>query len=278
MKGSLAAIVTACRRFVEAYPDHAGSLALLITSDEEGPAEDGTIRVMRALHDRGERFQYCIVGEPSSSAKLGDTVRIGRRGSLSGLLTLHGSLGHVAYPLDRENPMHAFARFVQAMTAEPVDDGNADFPPTTFQMVHVHSDAGAPNVVPAELNCRFNLRYNTEWTKDSLAARIERVLDGLGVPYEVRWRLAGEPFITERGRLTDVVAQAIRETTGIEPELSTSGGTSDGRFIAPYGVDVVEVGPINATIHKVNEEVLVDDLLRLEDIYYRIAELLLAGG
>lgn len=275
MKGSLAAIVTACRRFAAAHPDHAGSLALLITSDEEGPAEDGTLKVMQALHDRGELFQYCIVGEPSSSGKLGDTVRIGRRGSLSGLLTLHGSLGHVAYPLDSENPMHAFARFVQAMTAEPVDRGNAHFPPTTFQMVHVHSDAGAPNVVPADLNCRFNLRYNTEWTKDTLAARVERVLDGLGIRYEIRWRLAGEPFITERGRLTGVVAQAIREATGIEPELSTSGGTSDGRFIAPYGIDVVEVGPVNETIHKVNEEVLVADLLRLEDIYYRIAELLL---
>lgn len=275
MKGSLAAIVTACMRFAAAYPDHPGSLALLITSDEEGPAEDGTLKVMQALHDRRELFQYCIVGEPSSSRSLGDTVRIGRRGSLSGLLTLHGSLGHVAYPLDTENPMHAFARFVQAMTAEPVDHGNAHFPPTTFQMVHVHSDAGAPNVVPAKLNCRFNLRYNTEWTKETLAASVERVLDGLGVRYEIRWRLAGEPFITERGRLTDVVARAIRETTGIEPELSTSGGTSDGRFIAPYGIDVVEVGPVNATIHKVNEEVLVADLLRLEDIYYRIAELLL---
>lgn len=275
MKGSLAAIVKACQRFVETYQDHPGSIALLLTSDEEGAAQDGTRKVMQALKARGELFQYCIVGEPSSHARLGDTVRIGRRGSLSGILQLHGQLGHVAYPLPAENPMHAFARFVEAMTEKPIDAGNAHFPPTTFQMVHVHSDAGAPNVVPADLKCRFNFRYNTEWTRDSLAAHVEDILDALSIRYDIQWHLAGEPFITEEGRLTEAVSQAVGEETGSAPELSTSGGTSDGRYIAPYGIDVVELGPINATIHKVNEEVSIEDLLRLEKIYFRIAALLL---
>ena len=275
MKGSLAAMIKATERFVATYPEHPGSIALLLTSDEEGPADDGTFKVMQALATRGESIQYCIVGEPSSSERLGDTVRIGRRGSLSGLMTLHGVQGHVAYPLQSENPIHALGKFVQAMTAQPMDQGNAHFPPTTFQMVNVHCDAGAPNVVPGELKCRFNFRYSTEWTHETLAQRVEETLRGLGLNYEIKWRLAGEPFITDEGKLTSVVQQAIEEETGVQTELSTSGGTSDGRFIAPYGVDVVELGPINKTIHKLNEEVLVEDLLRLEKIYFRIAELLL---
>jgi succinyl-diaminopimelate desuccinylase len=275
MKGSLAAMIKASERFVATYPDHPGSIALLLTSDEEGPADDGTLKVMQALAARGESIQYCIVGEPSSSERLGDTVRIGRRGSLSGLMTLHGTQGHVAYPLQSENPIHALGKFVQAMTAQPMDRGNAHFPPTTFQMVNVHCDAGAPNVVPGELKCRFNFRYSTEWTHETLAQRVEETLRGLGLNYEIKWRLAGEPFITDEGKLTSVVQQAIEEETGVQTELSTSGGTSDGRFIAPYGVDVVELGPINKTIHKLNEEVLVEDLVRLEKIYFRIAELLL---
>lgn len=275
MKGSLAAMIKATERFVATYPEHPGSIALLLTSDEEGPADDGTFKVMQALAARGESIQYCIVGEPSSSERLGDTVRIGRRGSLSGLMTLHGVQGHVAYPLQSENPIHALGKFVQAMTAQPMDQGNAHFPPTTFQMVNVHCDAGAPNVVPGELKCRFNFRYSTEWTHETLAQRVEETLRGLGLNYEIKWRLAGEPFITDEGKLTSVVQQAIEEETGVQTELSTSGGTSDGRFIAPYGVDVVELGPINKTIHKLNEEVLVEDLLRLEKIYFRIAELLL---
>jgi len=277
MKGSLAAMVKACERFVASHPDHPGSIGMLLTSDEEGPAQDGTLKVMETFSSRGETFQYCVVGEPSSSNRLGDTVRIGRRGSLSGLLTIHGDLGHVAYALQSENPMHAFAKFVQTITAEPIDQGNEQFPPTTFQMVYVHCDANAPNVVPEELKCRFNLRYNTQWSRDTLAKHVERLLDELGVNYEIHWRLAGEPFITEGGRLTDVVVQAVKEETGIDTELSTSGGTSDGRYIAPYGIEVVEVGPINKTIHKVNEEVLIDDIHRLERIYFRIAELLLIG-
>jgi succinyl-diaminopimelate desuccinylase len=275
MKGSLAAMINASRAFVARYPQLRGSLGLLITSDEEGAADDGTLKVMETLASRGETFQYCVVGEPSSAAKLGDTVRIGRRGSLSGIMTIRGVQGHVAYPLAADNPIHALAKFVAAMTREPIDAGNEHFPPTTFQMVNVHCDAGAPNVVPGELKCRFNLRYSNVWTHDTLAARIEALLRDLRIDYELRWRVAGKPFLTKPGRLTAAVQTAVREATGLDPELSTSGGTSDGRFIAPYGIDVVELGPLNETIHKVNEVVSIADLERLEQIYFRIAELLL---
>ncbi len=278
MKGSLAAMINACRRFVDRYPDHKGSLGVLITSDEEGAADDGTLKVMETLAQRGETFQYCVVGEPSSALKLGDTVRVGRRGSLSGIMTIRGVQGHVAYPLEADNPMHALAKFVAAMTREPVDSGNEFFPPTTFQMVNVHSDAGAPNVVPGELKCRFNFRYSNVWTHTELQARVESVLKDLHIDYELRWKVAGLPFLTKRGPLTTATQRAVLEETGLNPELSTSGGTSDGRFIAPYGIDVVELGPINESIHKVNEVVSVADLERLERIYFRIAELLLVSG
>lgn len=275
MKGSLAAMICAGIRFVAEYPEHAGSIGYLLTSDEEGAADDGTLRVMQALAERDELFDYCIVGEPSSSAKLGDTVRVGRRGSLSGIMTVHGVQGHVAYPLEADNPMHALARFVAAVTAEPVDQGNGPFPPTTFQMVYTHSDAGAVNVVPGEASCRFNFRYSTHWNQKTLAAWTEQKLKDAGVSYDITWRNAGEPFLTEEGKLTAAVSAAVREETGLTTELSTSGGTSDGRFIAPYGIDVVELGPLNKTIHKVNEEVAVSDLQALERIYFAIAEKLL---
>ena len=275
MKASLAAMLAATARFVADHPEHSGSLAWLITSDEEGPARDGTVKVMEQLLARGESFDYCIVGEPSSNATLGDTVRNGRRGSLSGIMKIHSALGHVAYPPEKENPMHALARFVKKMTDAPVDEGNEYFPPTTFQMVHAHSDAGAPNVVPSELSCRFNFRYNTQWTRDSLAAHTESVLQDLGIDYEIDWRLAGEPFITQPGKLTATTLEAIAEVCSIEGQLSTSGGTSDGRFIAPHGIDVVEIGPINRTIHKVNEEVLIEDIFALEAIYLSILKKLL---
>ena len=275
MKGSLAAMVNACRRFAERHPEAPGALGMLITSDEEGAADDGTLKVMETLSSRGEKFQYCIVGEPSSSERLGDTVRVGRRGSLSGIMTIRGVQGHVAYPLRGDNPMHALARFVAAITREPIDAGNQHFPPTTFQMVNVHCDAGAPNVVPGELKCRFNLRYSNVWTPETLSDRIEALLRELNIDYELRWRVAGLPFLTKGGPLTAAVRKAVSEETGLDPELSTSGGTSDGRFIAPYGVDVIEVGPLNATIHSVDELVAVEDLDRLERIYFRIAELLL---
>ena len=276
MKGSLAAMVNACRRFAARYPDSRGTVGMLITSDEEGAADDGTLKVMETLARRGESFQYCVVGEPSSSERLGDTVRVGRRGSLSGIMTIRGVQGHVAYPLRGDNPMHALARFVAAITREPIDAGNEHFPPTTFQMVNVHCDAGAPNVVPGELKCRFNLRYSNVWTPEELSDRIEALLRDLKIDYEIRWRVAGLPFLTKGGPLTAAVRAAVREETGLDPELSTSGGTSDGRFIAPYGVDVIELGPLNATIHSVNELVAIEDLDRLERIYFRIAELLLA--
>jgi succinyl-diaminopimelate desuccinylase len=275
MKGSLAAMIGAATRFVHAHPRHPGSIAILLTSDEEGAADNGTVKVMEALAARGERFEYCVVGEPSSDEVLGDTVRIGRRGSLSGSMTIRGTQGHVAYPLQAENPMHALARFVAAMTAAPIDKGNAHFPATTFQMVHVHSDANAPNVVPGELKCRFNLRFSTVWTHETLIQFVEDTLRRLKIDFALKWKVAGEPFLTSAGPLTEAVRRAVHEETGVDTELSTSGGTSDGRFIAPYGAAVVEIGPINRTIHKVNEEVLVEDLLRLERIYFRIAEILL---
>jgi succinyl-diaminopimelate desuccinylase len=275
MKGSLAAMVNACRRFASTYPNATGSLGMLITSDEEGAADDGTLRVMETLAARGEKFQFCVVGEPSSNANLGDTVRVGRRGSLSGIMTVRGVQGHVAYPLQSDNPIHALAKFVSAITREPIDAGNEHFPPTTFQMVNVHCDAGAPNVVPGELKCRFNFRYSNVWTHETLSARVENLLKELGIEYELRWRVAGKPFLTKPGKLTAAVQTAVREATGLDPELSTSGGTSDGRFIAPYGVDVIELGPLNKTIHSVDERVAIDDLDRLEKIYFRIAELLL---
>jgi succinyl-diaminopimelate desuccinylase len=278
MKASLAAMISACERFVTDYPEHRGSLAFLITSDEEGAAQDGTLKVMQTLTQRNESIDWCVIGEPSSTAVLGDTVRIGRRGSLTGLMTIRGEQGHVAYPLPTGNPMHGLAQFVAAVTREPLDHGNESFPPTTFQMVNVHSDADAPNVVPASLDCRFNFRYSTQWTHQTLSAHIDALLDKLGFEYEIEWRVAGEPFLTEPGQLTAAVCRAVKEHTGLDPELSTSGGTSDGRFIAPCGVDVVEVGPINATIHRANEEIDVADISRLENIYYTIAEILLANG
>ncbi len=278
MKAGLAAMVCACEEFLEAHPGHRGSLAFLITSDEEGAADNGTLKVMETLAQREEHIDWCVIGEPSSENVLGDTVRIGRRGSLTGLMTIRGVQGHVAYPLQADNPMHALARFVDAVAGTPMDSGNTHFPPTTFQMVNVHCDAGAPNVVPGELNCRFNFRYSTEWTHETLAARIEEILGELGLDYEVQWRLAGHPFVTEPGPLSSAVSRAVEEVTGLTPELSTSGGTSDGRFIAPHGVDVVEVGPVNKTIHKVDEEILVADIPRLQTIYRRIAELLLADA
>lgn len=275
MKSGLAGMLVACERFVGDYPDHTGSIAFLITSDEEGEARDGTLKVMETLDRRGERIDWCVVGEPSSARVLGDTIRVGRRGSLTGLMILHGIQGHVAYPQEARNPIHDLANFVSALTREPLDNGNRHFPPTSFQMVNVHSDTGATNVIPGELRCRFNFRYSTEWTKQALVRHVESLARDLGIDCDIDWRDVGRPFLTAEGRLTDAVSRAVREQTGQVPQLSTSGGTSDGRYISPYDVDVVEFGPINRTIHKVNEEVLVDDLPTLQEVYFRIAELLL---
>ena len=275
MKSGLAAMTVACQRFVRDYPDHPGSIAFLVTSDEEGEARDGTLRVMQALDRRGERIDWCVIGEPSSTGILGDTIRVGRRGSLTGLMTLRGIQGHVAYPQEARNPIHDLADFVSALNRDPLDRGNRHFPPSSFQMVNVHSDTGATNVIPGELRCRFNFRYSTEWTQGALIEHVESLLARLDIDCDIDWRDVGQPFLTAGGTLTGAAARAVHEQTGQQPELSTSGGTSDGRFISPYGVDVVEVGPVNRTIHKVNEEVRVDDLPVLQRIYHRIAELLL---
>ena len=275
MKSGLAAMTVACRRFARDYPDHPGSIAFLITSDEEGEARDGTLRVMEELDRRGERIDWCVIGEPSSTNVLGDAIRVGRRGSLTGLMTLRGIQGHVAYPQEARNPIHDLADFVSAVNLEPLDRGNRHFPPSSFQMVNVHSDTGATNVIPGVLTCRFNFRYSTEWTRAALIGHIEALLARLDIDCDIDWRDVGRPFLTGEGTLTGAVARAVLEQTGREPELSTSGGTSDGRFISPHGVDVVEFGPVNRTIHKVNEEVRVDDLPVLQRVYHRIAELLL---
>lgn len=275
MKGSLAAMVLAVERFVARRPEHGGSIALLLTSDEEGRARDGTLKVMEVLAGRGERIDWCVIGEPSSERILGDNVRIGRRGSLSGRLTVGGVQGHVAYPELADNPIRRFAPVLAELYATRWDEGNEYFPPTGFEVVAIEAGTGAPNVTPGELRARFNFRYSTEWTHEQLRARVTALLDTHELDYELAWHLSGEPFLTRPGKLTDAVTRAVEEITGAAPRFSTGGGTSDGRFIAPHGVDVVELGPVHASIHKVDEHVDLPDLTRLTDIYTRILDLLL---
>jgi len=277
MKSGLAAMLVAIEEFVAAHDNHRGSIAVLITSDEEGRARDGTLRVMSALQERGENLDWCVLGEPSSERSLGDMVRIGRRGSLSGLLTVHGTQGHVAYPQLADNPIRRFAPVLAELHAIKWDDGNEHFPPTSFQVVEVHAGVGFPNVTPGELTARFNFRYSTEWTHERLQARVQEIFDAHDIDYELRWHLSGEPFLTQPGALSDAVCSAVQEQTGRKPELSTGGGTSDGRFISPAGADVVELGPVNASIHKIDEHVRVDDVVALTAMYRRILELLLAA-
>ena len=275
MKSSLAAMVVATERFLGKHPESAGSIAFLITSDEEGPARDGTRRVMDVLRERGEAIDCCVVGEPSSAAALGDTVRIGRRGSLSGVLTVHGVQGHVAYPELADNPIRRFAPVLKELYATRWDDGNEFFPPTGFEFVSLDSGAGAPNVTPGSLRAQFNFRYSTEWNHEELRQKFQSILRSHDLDAEVRWHLSGEPFLTPPGKLTEAVSQAVFEVTGNRPALSTGGGTSDGRFIAPSGAGVVELGPVNASIHQVDEHVRAADLPKLSDIYRRLLELLL---
>ena len=277
MKASLAAMVLATEEFVTAFPDHSGSIAFLLTSDEEGPARDGTLKVVETLTARGEAIDWCIIGEPSSLERLGDTLRIGRRGSLSGLLTVRGVQGHVAYPDLANNPIRRFAPVLQELHEIVWDEGNEHFPPTSFQVVQLDAGAGAANVTPGELFARFNFRYSTEWTHTDLRQRVATLLDSFELDYELQWRLSGEPFLTRPGTLSNAVSRAVRETVGLTPVLSTGGGTSDGRFIAPMGVDVVELGPVNASIHKVNEHVRIADVPPLTAMYRRTLELLLMG-
>jgi len=277
MKGSLAAMITAVEDFVSAKPDHPGSIAFLITSDEEGPARDGTVRVVEVLEGRGEKIDWCLVGEPSSRERLGDTIKNGRRGSINGWLTVHGKQGHVAYPQRAKNPLHAFAPALAELVAEEWDRGNAFFPPTSFQVANLNMGTGADNVIPGVLTAQFNLRFSTELDADTIKARIHATLDKGDFDYEIDWRLSGNPFLTPPGALVEAARDAISRETGAVAELSTAGGTSDGRFIAPTGAQVVEIGPVNATIHQVDECVGVEELDRLSAIYRRILQNLLHG-
>nr|WP_206202688.1 succinyl-diaminopimelate desuccinylase [Thioalkalivibrio sp. XN279] len=275
MKASLAAMVVACEEFVAAHPDHKGSIAFLITSDEEGPAQDGTKAVMETLEARGEKIDWCLVGEPSSKARLGDMLRIGRRGSLSCDLVVHGVQGHVAYPEKALNPLHQLAPLMAALVGLEWDAGNEAFPPTTLQLTNLHSGTGFRNVIPGSAELKFNIRYSTEQTMEGLQARITALLEQHGLDYEVSWRDAGRPFLTPPGTFLEAVRETVRNIAGVDPELSTGGGTSDGRFIAPTGAAVVELGPINASIHKIDEHVRVDDLEPLKDLYLGIMRRLL---
>jgi succinyl-diaminopimelate desuccinylase len=269
MKGSLAAMVVATERFVADYPKHHGSIAFLITSDEEGPFINGTTRVIDTLEARNEKIDYCIVGEPSSTTTLGDVVKNGRRGSISGELHIHGKQGHVAYPDHVINPIHMAMPALAQLSQMHWDNGNAYFPPTSFQLSNIQSGTGATNVVPGHLTALFNLRYSTELTADKIVDKVEAVLTQHQLDYEINWTFNGQPFITEPNTLVDSVVKAIETCCDITPELSTSGGTSDGRFIAPTGAQVVELGPCNATIHQVNECVAIQDLILLTDVYYQ---------
>jgi succinyl-diaminopimelate desuccinylase len=275
MKSGLAAMLTASEEFVERYPEHQGSIAFLITSDEEGPSVDGTRRVVEVLRERQETIDWCLVGEPSSEKSLGDTIKIGRRGSLSGRLTVHGVQGHIAYPQFANNPVHAVAPALAELTSRTWDQGNEHFQPTTFQVSNISAGTGAPNVIPGELKARFNLRFSTEQTVDTLKATVEGILRKHQVNYSLEWFVSGYPFLTAAGRLSDAAMDAVQEQLGIVPKLSTGGGTSDGRFIAPMGAQVIELGVVNESIHKVNECVRVEDIERLRQIYFRTLELLL---
>ncbi|MEJ2673820.1 MAG: succinyl-diaminopimelate desuccinylase [Acidihalobacter sp.] len=254
-------------RFVAGNPNHKGSIALLITSDEEGPAIDGTRRVVETLEARGEKIDWCLVGEPSSTERVGDIVKNGRRGSLSGKLLIQGRQGHVAYPHLARNPIHLALPALAELVETVWDNGNEFFPPTTFQISNISAGTGAGNVIPSELTVDFNFRFSTQNSAEQLRQRVAAVLDAHELQHEISWALSGEPFLTASGELVDAVAHAIREVTGRETELSTAGGTSDGRFIAPTGAQVVELGPVNATIHQIDERVLASDLDTLSEIY-----------
>jgi len=278
MKASLAAMVGAAENLCRAHPDHPGTLAFLITSDEEGPAIHGTRAVVEALGQEGTVMDYCIVGEPSSTTNLGDVVRNGRRGSLNAELIVEGVQGHVAYPQLVDNPIHHGVEVLQRILAIDWDSGNDYFPPTSLQVSNITSGTGATNVVPGSLNALFNLRFNTEQTAKGIEAQVNEALADLDCSWTINWTLSGDPFLTPVGALTQAVTEAVRNECGYAPELSTSGGTSDGRFIAPTGTQVTELGPCNATIHKINENVAIADLEPLQNIYGDIAWRLLSGS
>jgi succinyl-diaminopimelate desuccinylase len=276
MKGSLAAFITACERFIANHPDHKGSIAYLITSDEEGPAKNGTVKVVETLEARNEKMDWCLVGEPSSTKVLGDVIKNGRRGSLNGKLIINGKQGHVAYPHLARNPIHLVTPALNELCSIEWDQGNAFFPATSFQITNIQSGTGATNVIPGQLELLFNFRFSTELTAEQIKLQVHKILDKHALTYELEWNLTGEPFLTEAGPLVDAAVKAIRRIKGIETELSTSGGTSDGRFIAPTGAQVLELGPLNATIHQIDEHVSIQDLDDLSTIYEAILIELLA--
>ncbi len=267
MKGSLACMIVAVERFIEQNPNHTGSIAFLITSDEEGPFINGTTRVVDTLMERNELIDMCIVGEPSSTLAVGDVVKNGRRGSITGDLKVKGIQGHVAYPHLANNPVHQALPALAELAATKWDEGNDFFPPTSFQIPNLHSGTGATNVIPGEFDVQFNFRFSTELTDEDIKQRVHSTLDLHGLDYELKWTLSGHPFLTDRGELLDAVVDAVEEVNHKKPELLTTGGTSDGRFIARMGTQVVELGPVNATIHKVNECVNIADLEKLTDMY-----------
>ena len=277
MKTAIACFVTACERFTAAHPQFNGSLALLITSDEEGDAHDGTTKVVDALKARGEHIDYCIVGEPTAVAQLGDTLKNGRRGSLSGTLTIHGKQGHIAYPHLAENPIHAAAPVLAELTAVQWDKGNAYFPATGFQISNIHGGTGATNVIPGELFVQFNFRFSTESDAESLQRRVEAILEKHRLQYSLQWQLSGQPFLTETGRLTQAAQVAIAEECGIQAVLSTGGGTSDGRFIKAIARELIELGPVNESIHQIDEHIELAAIPRLSDVYENILRRLLLG-
>lgn len=277
MKTSIAAFVTAAERFVAAHPSHPGSIALLVTSDEEGPSVDGTVRVVEAFKARGEAIDFCIVGEPSSVERFGDTIKNGRRGSLTGRLTVNGIQGHVAYPHRVKNPVHLAAPAIAEMAKAEWDKGNEFFPPTTFQVSNIHAGTGAQNITPGHVTIDFNFRFSTESTPESLQARVREVLDRHGLEYDVQWVVGGKPFLTKRGKLVDTLTAAIRKVSGVTPEINCTGGTSDGRFIIDICPEVAEFGPVNRSIHKVNEAVAVDEIEPLAEVYRVAIEGLLLG-
>jgi len=276
MKGSLAAMITACEAFVAENPDSTGNIAFLITSDEEGPSINGTVKVIEHLQQRGENIQWCLVGEPSSSEILADTVKNGRRGSLNGKLTVNGVQGHIAYPHLAKNPIHSAVVALSELTKIQWDNGNEFFPPTSFQISNIQSGTGVTNVIPGELELLFNFRFSTEVTADELKQQVEQCLKNNNVDFSIQWTLSGNPFLTSKGKLLEATSSAIKEITDLDTIISTSGGTSDGRFIAPTGTQVIELGPVNKTIHQIDECVKIDDLDTLSTIYHSILKKIFA--
>lgn len=270
MKGGIAAFVTAVERFVAKHPNHQGSIAVMVTSDEEGIATNGVVKVVEVLETRNEKIDWCLVGEPSSDKKIGDVIRVGRRGSLCAKLTIQGIQGHVAYPELAENPIHTFAPALKELTEEVWDYGNCNFPPTSLQVSNIHSGTGAENIIPGNVEVQFNLRFSTELDEQIIKQRTHAILDKQGFNYEVQWRLSGNPFLTAHGELIDAAHAAVKTVTGYEAKDDTGGGTSDGRFIAPTGAQVIELGPLNESIHKINEHIDVNELEMLSSIYEHI--------